>query len=135
MPDLPRSRFAANPLIILATAISIGVFIGHYFALRSRSVVLVVFVVSAILTITVTRFARSRIATSLILVFAFVGAGVGLSLSNDRASGNGVAGMFEKGIINPGDPVELTGVLSGEPELAPESFYLTLNAESIKANK
>src|SRR5207253_11514700 len=63
----------------------------------------------------------------------FFCAGLVLSLSESRSVGSGrIARMYDEGIIAPGEPVELTGILQGQPEPAPESFYLTLRAEKIR---
>lgn len=39
--------------------------------------------------------------------------------------------MYDDGVLTYGEPVELTGVISGQPEPAPDSFYLTLEVERI----
>ncbi len=39
--------------------------------------------------------------------------------------------MYDLGLITFGEPVEVTGILSGQPEPAPDSFYLTIRVESI----
>jgi competence protein ComEC len=39
--------------------------------------------------------------------------------------------MYDEGLFTYGEPVELTGALTGQPEPAPDSFYLTLQVERI----
>ncbi len=40
--------------------------------------------------------------------------------------------MYEVGLIASGESVELTSIVHGQPEAAPDGFYLTLRAESIR---
>ena len=64
---------------------------------------------------------------------AFVCAGFVLSLVDSRPiAPNRIARLQDEGVFAPGEPVELTGVVSGEPEPAPQSFYLTLRVETIR---
>jgi len=39
--------------------------------------------------------------------------------------------VYDAGLLTYGDPVEVTGVLQGQPEPAPDSFYLTVRVESM----
>ena len=75
---------------------------------------------------------RRLAAATIVVLAAFVCAGISLALINDQpAPATRVASMLESGVISSGDPVEVTGVVQGEPEPAPQSFYLTVKAERI----
>jgi len=66
------------------------------------------------------------------LVAAFVCAGSLLSFIENRpAAANRISRMYDAGQFTYGEPVELTGVIQGQPEPAPDSFYLTIRVESI----
>jgi competence protein ComEC len=39
--------------------------------------------------------------------------------------------MYDEGLFTYGEPVEITGVVQGQPEPAPDSFYLTIRVERI----
>ena len=69
---------------------------------------------------------------SVFLIAAFLCAGLVLSLIENRpAALSRISRMFDEGLITFGEPVEVTGALSGQPEPAPDSFYLTLQVERI----
>ena len=72
------------------------------------------------------------LATVLVVV-AFFCVGFVLSLIDSRPiAPNRIARLQDEGEIAPDDPVELTGTVSGEPEPAPQSFYVTFKAERIR---
>src|SRR5712692_11395302 len=135
MSDLPHARFASSPLLVLAAAIAVGIFAGHYFKTQSNAVFMLGFAASIGLTIfSITFISKKRsLLATVFVVGAFFCAGLILSLIESRPiAPNRIARLQDEGIIEPGDPVELTGVVSGEPEPAPQNFYLTLEAERIR---
>jgi len=134
MTDLPKVRFASNPLIVLASALALGIFSGHSLPHRWSPLLLVSIPVGVALTIVSVWFLANRKLTPAILsvTVTFMCAGFVLSLLDSRPiARNRIARLQDEGIIGPGDPVELTGVVFGEPEPAPQSFYLTVRVESI----
>ena len=69
---------------------------------------------------------------SLALIAAFFFAGHALATLETRAGGSDrLSKMYDSGLIASGEPVELTGVVQGQPEPAQHSFYLTLQVEKI----
>jgi competence protein ComEC len=75
---------------------------------------------------------RLELAT-LFLTLAFLCAGVTLmSVEKGSVGVDRVQHLYEAGVIKAGAPVEVTGVLESAPELAPESFYLTLRVERLR---
>src|SRR5439155_14576663 len=126
--------FAQSPLLVLAAAIAVGVFLGHYLAPKSQSVLIFSIAASvgfAILSVWLMR--KRRLApTAVVLVTTFLLTGLILSLiENHSLALHRISRMYQQGIIISGDPVELTGTIDGQPEPAPESFYLKLRAERI----
>src|SRR5713226_2285123 len=135
MSDLPHARFAFSPLLVLAAAIAVGIFAGHYFKTQSNAVFMLGFAASIGLTIfSITFISKKRsLLASVFVVGAFLCAGLILSLIDSRPiAPNRIARLQDEGTIAPGEPVELTCVVSGEPEPAPQNFYLTLRAERIR---
>src|SRR3989454_9466090 len=134
MSELPKTRFAQSPLLILVAAIAVGVSLGHHLAPKSQSLLIFSIAVSigfAMLSIWLVR-KRSLAPASVVLVATFLLAGLILSLiENHSLALHRISSMYEQGIIIAGDPVELTGTIDGQPEPAPESFYLKLRAERI----
>jgi len=135
MPDLPQTRFASSPLLILAGAISAGILLGHRFTFQSNSI----FIISiaggvSVTTVSVAFLSKKRLTLAVVsLVAAFFCAGFVLSLIDSRPSApNRIARIYDEGLITSDAPVEITGTVQGQPEAAPESFYLTLRTESIR---
>ena len=114
---------------------AVGVFLGHYPVPKSQSVLIFSIAAStgfAMLSIWLVR--KRRLApASVVLVGTFLLTGLVLSLIENRSVAlNRISRMYEQGIITAGGPVELTGTIDGQPEAAPESFYLKLRAERIR---
>ena len=134
MTDLPQARFASNPLIVLASALALGIFAGHSLAHQWSPLLLISIAVGLVLTIVSVWFLANRklLPATLSIVAAFFCAGFVLSLIDSRpVAPNRIARLQDEGIIAPGEPVELTGVISGEPEPAPQSFYLTFKRREL----
>jgi competence protein ComEC len=134
MTDLPQARFASNPLIVFASALALGMFAGHSLAHQWSPLLLVSIAVGLVLIVVpLWSLSNGKLTPATVsVVTAFFCAGFVLSLIDSRPiAPNRVARLQDEGIIAPDYPVELTGVVSGEPEPAPQSFYLTLRAERI----
>ncbi len=135
MADLPQARFASSPLAVLAVAMSAGITLAHYFTPRSKSVLIVALVTGIGLTFFSIAFLATNKTTlaSGLLIGAFLFAGLVLSLIESRvAAPDRVSRMYDEGLFTYGEPVELTGIVQGQPEPAPDSFYLTLQIERIR---
>ena len=134
MAEHPQARFAPSPLLVLAISISAGIFTGHFAAPHTNSILTISvtagvgFALVAIVLIT-----RKVAAAFACVVPAFFCAGMALALiDNDRVAPNRISRLYDEGIIAVGDPVELTGVVAGQPEVAPDGFYLSLRSEQIR---
>ena len=106
----------------------------RYFPFQSNPVLIVGIAFSVSITCLAIRFliwGKTTLAVGF-LIAAFLAAGFVLSLIEGRpAAPNRVSRMYDEGLFTYGDPVELTGIVSGQPEPAPDSFYLTLQIERI----
>src|SRR5229473_3423308 len=130
MSNLPQAHFASNPLIVLASALALGIFTGHSLAHRWSPLLAVIAVGLVLIIVSVWFLSKGKLAPATVSVTAaFLCAGLALSLIDSRPiAPNRIAHLCEVGAIAPGEPVELTGVVSGEPERAPQNFYLTISA-------
>jgi competence protein ComEC len=131
---VPPPRFDSSPLFILAVALSSGIALERCFPSLSKSVLIIIIAINAgLLCLTIRFFTGHKTALVIgFLVAAFPGAGFVLSFIESRpAASNRVARMYDEGVFTYGEPVELTGIVSGQPEPAPDSFYLTLQIERI----
>src|SRR5216683_6100891 len=135
MTDLPQARFASNPLTVLGFALALGILAGHSLAHLWSPLLPPSIAMGVVLVIVSVWFLANGklLPATLSVVAALFCAGLVLSLIDSRPiAPDRVARLQDEGVIAPGDPVELTGVVSGEPEPAPQSFYLTLRAERIR---
>ncbi len=129
---LPRPRFVTAPLLSLAVAVCGGIIVQHYSKLDSRSfaIVLAVAVAASIICL-VSLKGGKLVASTLSLLIAFFCTGTVLVRTMDRPLANRISTMYDQGAIGPGDSVEIVGVVVGEPEPAPYSFYLTMRVERV----
>jgi competence protein ComEC len=135
MTNLPKAHFASYPLIVLASALALGIFAGHALVRQSSPLLPISIAVGVVLTIISVWFLANEMITRAILslVAAFFFVGFVLSLIESRPiAANRIARLQDEGVIAADEPVELTGVVFGEPEPALESFYLTFKAERIR---
>jgi competence protein ComEC len=127
-------KFSQSPLLTLAVATSAGVAVAHYFPSHSKLFLFITVVAGASLTvfaIASVSTARTKLVPAL-LVAAYLCAGLVLaSLEGRPPAPNRISRMYDEGLFTYGEPVELTGALCGQPESAPDSFYLTLQVERI----
>lgn len=132
--DLPQARFASSPLLILAVAISAGITLAHYCTLESKSILALSIAIGVSLTLfCIAVISKKRLTlAAMFFVAAFFCAGHVLATFDNRPVGpDRISKMYDTGLIASGEPVELTGIVSGQPEPAPDSFYLTLQTEKI----
>lgn len=133
MSILPRPRFVSSPLLSLMVALCGGIIVQHYAKLNSRSFVIVLVIALAASIICLAMLMRGKLAAStlfLLIAFFFTGA-ASLRSTDGPPAANRISSMYDQGAIAPGDPVELVGVVVGEPEPAPHSFYLTMRVERV----
>lgn len=135
MAELLQARLVSAPLLILAVAIAAGILVGHHLA---HSTLIVVLGISVGVTIAIAFYSsKKRFAVmSIAVCAAFFTTGVVLSRIDSRPMApNRIARLCNEGTVAPADPVELTGVVNGEPETTPDGFYLALNVESLRTNE
>ncbi len=133
MLTLPRPRFVTAPLLSPAIALCGGIVVQHYAKLNNRSfaIVLPVAVAASIICLVALKGGK-LFASTLSLLLAFLCTGMVLVRSTDLPpAANRIATMYDQGAIGPGDPVEIVGVVIGEPEPAPHSFYLTIRVQRV----
>ena len=134
-------RFAAAPLAQLAAAFALGILGATYFAvppsLRISLAAFTTLIISiAALTTLLACAALLKKKLSLATVFVSIAAVfVGWSLASiekNSVPANQLKRLINEGTIAVGEPVELTGVLERDPEIAPERLYLFLRVQRIR---
>ncbi|MEA2680435.1 MAG: competence protein ComEC [Candidatus Binataceae bacterium] len=134
MADLPESRLASSPLFSLAITIGAGIASAHYLDSQSKSALIVSIVIGigcSFFSIVLLIRNRTRLRGEFLIGGVFF-AGMILTFTDTRPRAvDRISRMYDEGLLTYDQPVELTGIVQGQPEPAPDSFYLTLRAERI----
>ena len=126
----PSQRFQAHPLMILAASFMLGI-VGASLLPESSRVLISLAAALSLLTLALARLGWSLMA-SILLCLAYALLGATLAAMEQQARGvDSLSLLLDNGVISPGGPVELTGVLAQQPEAAPEAVYLTLRVEKL----
>ena len=122
---------AAYTLAQLACAFALGVLAGTFL---SKPLWLFVFcgalisagAISALLT------HKLRLATTLLLFATLLLGSAFAMVEKGKVARNQIRRLLDEGTLKVGEPVELTGVLEQEPELAPERLFLRLKVRQVR---
>ncbi|MGB7925496.1 MAG: ComEC/Rec2 family competence protein, partial [Pyrinomonadaceae bacterium] len=125
-----QTSFVAHPLALLAACFTPGIVVARFVAVPLAMWLTFGLILTAL---AVWRLARGgRGGATLLVGFALFCAGATLAvIEKSDVAADRVRRFYDEGIVAPGDPVEVTGVLEGQPEPAPESFYLRLRVEKL----
>ena len=130
MSTTPRYEFSAQPLLILSGAFALGILAGPVLSGGFRLLGLV----SIAGFILAFAFLQKRWfkAATVIVFFCFCCAGATVQRLDAKVlSSKRIKARCEDGVLRPDEPIEVTGVLSREPEPSAEGFYLTVRVETI----
>jgi competence protein ComEC len=112
-----------------------GVLIGHFLHADStqfRSVIVVGLSLLMLLAVIFVRRQRHGASTVLVLV-AFLLSGISLSVNGDqRPDPSRIKRMFDDNALAVNEPVELTAVIEGPVQSAPDGLYLVVRTESLR---
>jgi competence protein ComEC len=125
-----NGSFAPHPLALLGGALVAGILAAHFLSIP-LALLLGCAVVVTLLVVWSLHKLKPASAT-LFIILATLFAGAALETIERRVAPDEIKHLLNEGVIASGDPVELTGVLERPPEIAPESFYLTLRVEKIR---
>ncbi|MGI8734117.1 MAG: ComEC/Rec2 family competence protein [Pyrinomonadaceae bacterium] len=131
MSSNPQAQpFFAHPLAILAAAFILGILLVELFSVSALALFgLGVTAFSLSFASLISR--RTRAAVGFLWI-AYILAGATLySVEKGNLRPDRLKLMLDAGAIA-SDPLELTGVLERQPEIAPEAVYLTLRVESLR---
>ena len=135
MTDPVEPHLASSPLFSLAIAIGVGIASAHFLGPPSESAIILSIAGGTLLaffSIALLLKSNQRLSSGF-LIGAFVFAGLILTFIELRPSASDrIARMYDDGVLTYGEAVELTGVVQGQPEPAPESFYLAVRAERLR---
>ena len=126
-----RIPYTSYPLTVFAAGLALGVLLTH---LISLPLILLTTcnVLSGSFALWLLRKRREAIASILVVLMAVVSGAALATVEKRRIPADRIKQLFEAGTIAYSDPVELTGVMEGPAESAPESLSLQLRVESIR---
>jgi len=130
-----EQAFAAHPLAQLAAAFALGI-LGASFLEVQLSLLTSIAALTTILALTALLWRGSRKTATLFVTVATLFLGSSLAtIDKNKVPANQLKRLLGEGIIVVGEPVELTGVLEREPELAPDRMYLCLRVQRLRLNQ
>ncbi len=132
MAVLPQARISKQPLVAIGVSLATGILIHQ--TITSSVAALASTVVSiALLIFAISIRRRVPPLAVMSLLLAFTGAGYALAFAAHRSNtADRIVRLFDDGVLTANEPVEVTGQLEGEPESAPDGFYLNLKTEGIR---
>jgi ComEC/Rec2-related protein len=133
MSSIPHKRsFSSHPLVALAAAFAAGVLLARLAPspLTLSTTVAALATASAV----VAAFREKSAGDARLVVLAFACAGFALASVEARGSRaeSGLRNFYERGGVEPDEPVELTGVVERAPEIAPDGLVLSLRVEGLR---
>ena len=131
----PKTQaFAAHPLAQLAAAFALGI-LGAPFLAVPLSLLVAIAALITIFALTALLWRSIKSATLLVTVGTlFLGSSLA-AIEKNKVPANQLRRLIAEGTIFVGEPVELTGVLERDPEIAPARMYLILRVEKLKVNQ
>ena len=129
-----HNSFSPHPLALLSAALAAGILIAHCFSIPLAVLLIGAAITSVPATWSVPKQkgSASLLVMSSVLMLTLIAGATLATLERQSTRANQIKRLLDAGVIAAGDPVEITGVLDQAPELAPESFYLTLRVEKLR---
>ncbi|HYY97524.1 MAG TPA: ComEC/Rec2 family competence protein, partial [Pyrinomonadaceae bacterium] len=125
-----RRNFGEYPLASLAAALAAGVLLS---SLTDASLALcltlgaLTSVYAAVSTLKGRAYAPHLVAAA----FVFAGASLASLEARDSHADSRLRVLYERGLIAPGEPAEVTGVIERAPEFAPDGLLFDVRAERV----
>jgi competence protein ComEC len=133
MSTQPQGRnFGEYPLAAIAAALAFGVLFSSF--TDARLSLYLTPAALAFVSATVSTLKRRASAPYFVLAaFVFAGAALASIEARDSQADSRLRTLYERGLIAPGEPAELTGVVERAPESAPDGLLFQVRAERIGA--
>jgi competence protein ComEC len=123
--------FAAYPLALLATAFALGI-LGTLFFVTPLWLLVIISALATLLS-TAAGLKRKKGSAILFLSLAVFFLGTTLAaIERNNVPATQLKRLLNEGTIAIGEPVELTGMLAQDPEVAPERLYLFLKVQNVR---
>ncbi|HEX8336728.1 MAG TPA: ComEC/Rec2 family competence protein, partial [Pyrinomonadaceae bacterium] len=128
----PTSNFSEYPLVALAAVYASGVLLARLSHAPPSACVTLAALTSASALVLLLKRREAAAARLVVLAFACAGAALSSVESKASAGASRLRGLYESGRVASAEPVELTGVLEREPELAPDGLLLSVRVEAVR---
>jgi competence protein ComEC len=128
-------RLAHAPLLVCAGSLVGGILIAHFFNADSSRFPIILALGLALLLFLAIVFLRSHkhVASAWLVVAAFLLSGISLSLIDaQRPDPSRIKSIFDDNALAANEPVELTAVVEGPVQSAPDGLYLIVRTESLR---
>ena len=140
--NLKAEPFAANPLAQLGAAFAVGILVALNWKILPAPLVSAAALFTSLSAVTLLFITRGAahlsklrsVATWLITLTVLLLGAVLASIETSAVPGTQIKRLVEDGVVVVGEPVELSGTLMRDPEIAPERWYLQLRVNHIRAH-
>ena len=133
MSTLPyRRNFGEYPLAALAASLALGILLSSLTSF-SLTFCLTLAALVSIAALVSTLKRRSYTSHFILAAFLFAGATLASLEARDARSDSRLRALHERGVIEPGEPVEVTGTLERAPEYAPGGLVFDVRAERVRS--
>lgn len=127
-----RGSFAVHPLAQLAVTFALGILGAVRFAVPLALLISLAASATVLTLLVLLRRRHTRLATLMVtLATIFLGWSMAV-VEKEIVPPSQLSHLIREGTISVGQPIELTGVLEREPEIAPEGLHLFLRLQKIR---
>src|SRR5205085_7458169 len=133
MSTLPHRRnFIEYPLAALAAAYAFGVLLSS-FTSASLGLCLTLAALTSASAIVSTLKRHASASYFVLSAFIFAGATLASLEARDAHAESRLRVLYARGVITPGEPVEVTGVVERAPEYAPDGLLFDVRVERVSS--
>ena len=131
MSTLPHRRnFGEYPLASLAASFAAGVLLSTFTSAR-LDVCLTLAALASFIAIVSTLKRHASAPHFVLAAFVFAGATLSSTESRDSRADSRLRVLYERGVIETGEPVEVTGAVERAPESAPDGMLFDVRVERV----
>jgi len=126
-----RRNFGEYPLAWLAASLALGVLLS---SLTDADLNLCLTLAALVSLVALVSALKRRAYTPYFILAAFVFAGATLASleARDARADSRLRTLYERGVIEPGEPAEVEGVVERAPEYAPDGLLFDVRAERVR---
>lgn len=123
--------FSAHPLALLATAFALGI-LGTLLFMMPIWLLVIIGALTTLLSAAAVFKRKKNLAILFVTLAAFSLGSTLAEIERSNVPATQLRRLLDEGAIGIGEPVELTGMLGQDPEVAPERLYLFLRVQKIR---